>query len=158
MAVSDELMTTIALRLEATVHGMLSRTPETENFDDVSRPFGGAPLSHRPSSWDVPMLLMKSAPLSCLYEYRGDYKRNARSWAPATCKNIVAVPHVPGEARENSGSATHPMRIVGRVCGDESGGAENKKAAEISGSSDALVEVRGLEPLASGLQSPRSPS
>ena len=44
------------------------------------------------------------------------------------------------------------MRIVGGVCEDESGGAENKKAAGISGSSDALVEVRGLEPLASGLQ------
>ena len=70
----------------------------------------------------------------------------------------MAVPYIPGEARENRGSATHPMRIVGGVCGDESGGAENKKAAEISGSSDALVEVRGLEPLASGLQSPRSPS
>jgi hypothetical protein len=158
MAVSDELMTTIALRLEATVREMLSRTPGTGNLDDVPRPFGGAPLLHRPSSRDVPMLLMKSAPLSCLYEYRGDYKRNVRSWAPATCKNIVAVPHVPGEARENSGSATHPMWIVGGVCGGESGGAENKKAAGISGSSDALVEVRGLEPLASGLQSPRSPS
>ena len=109
MAVSDELMTTIALRLEATVREMLSRTPGTGNLDDVPRPFGGAPLLHRPSSRDVPMLLMKSAPLSCLYEYRGDYKRNVRSWAPATCKNIVAVPHVPCEARENRGSATHLM-------------------------------------------------
>ena len=45
MAMSDELMTTIALRLEATVRVMLSRTPETENFDDVPRPFGGASLS-----------------------------------------------------------------------------------------------------------------
>jgi hypothetical protein len=79
MAVSDELMTTIALRLEATVREMLSRTPETENLDDVPHPFGGAPLLHRPSSRNVPMLLMKSAPLSCLYEYRGDYKRNVRA-------------------------------------------------------------------------------
>ncbi len=152
MSMSDELMTTIALRLEATVRVMLSRTPETENFDDVPRPFGGASLSHRPSSWDVPMLLMKSAPLSCLYEYRGDYKRNVRAWVPITRKNIVAVPHVPCEARENRGSATHLMHPARETwqC--------NKKAAEISGSSDALVEVRGLEPLASGLQSPRSPS
>lgn len=107
MAMSDELMTTIALRLEATVRVMLSRAPETENFDDVPRPFGGASLLHRPSSWDVPMLLMKSAPLSCLYEYRGDYKRNVGAWVPVTRKNIVAVPHVPCEARENRGSATH---------------------------------------------------
>ena len=152
MAMSDELMTTIALRLEATVRVMLSRTPETENFDDVPRPFGGASLLHRPSSWDVPMLLMKSAPLSCLYEYRGDYKRNVRVWVPVTRKNIVAVPHVPCEARENRGSATHLMHPARETW------QRNKKAAEISGSSDALVEVRGLEPLASGLQSPRSPS
>ena len=112
MAMSDELMTTIALRLEATVRVMLSRTPETENFDDVPRPFGGASLSHRPSSWDVPMLLMKSAPLSCLYEYRGDYKRNVRARVPITRKNIVAVPHVPCEARENRGSATHLLRTA----------------------------------------------
>ncbi len=107
MAMSDELMTTIALRLEATVRVMLSRTPETENFDDVPRPFGGAPLLHRPSSWDVPMLLMKSAPLSCLYEYRGDYKRNVRVWVPVTRKNIVAVPHVPCEARKNIVAVPH---------------------------------------------------
>lgn len=106
MAMSDELMTTIALRLEATVRVMLSRTPETENFDDVPRPFGGASLLHRPSSWDVSMLLMKSAPLSCLYEYRGDYKRNVGAWVPVTRKNIVAGQRLPSKAHENSGSAT----------------------------------------------------
>ena len=107
MAMSDELMTTIALRLEATVCEMLSRAPEAGSFDDAPRPFGGAPLSHRPSSRDVPMLLMKSAPLSCLYEYRGDYKRNVQAQVEVAGKNTVAGPHIPCEAHEICGSATH---------------------------------------------------
>ena len=107
MAVSDELMTTIALRLEATVREMLSRAPEAGSFDDAPRPFGGAPLSHRPSSRDLPKLLMKSAPLSCLYEYRGDYKRNVQAQAEVAGKNTVAGPHISCEAHEICGSATH---------------------------------------------------
>ena len=125
MAVSDELMTTIALRLEATVREMLSRAPEAGSFDDAPRPFGGAPLSHRPSSRDVPMLLMKSAPLSCLYEYRGDYKRNVQAqvevaekipWQGRTSHakrmKYVAVPHISRFLRRNRGSAAHLMHLA----------------------------------------------